>query len=143
MRANRSIPRCTVIPEFAYPDVGDAIDWLCDTFGFTLRIRIMNHRAQLNVGDGAIVLTELHRTAGDSGAANVDSAHSALIRVEDVDHHHEHARQRGARILRPPADHPYGERQYTVEDFAGHRWTFSQSIADVAPEDWGGTSGQL
>jgi uncharacterized glyoxalase superfamily protein PhnB len=47
------------------------------------------------------------------------------------------------RILRPPTDYPYGERQYTVEDFAGHTWTFSQSIADVSPETWGGTSGQL
>ena len=82
-----------MIPEFAYPDVGEAIDWLCDTFGFTLRIRIMNHRAQLNVGDGAIVLTELHRAAETHG--NVDSAHSALIRVEDVNRHHEHASSAG------------------------------------------------
>jgi len=27
-----------------------------------------------------------------------------------------------------------------AEDLAGHRRTFSQTIADVAPEDWGGTS---
>jgi len=66
-----------------------------------------------------------------------------MVRVEDADRHHARAREHGARILRPPADHPYGERQYTAQDFAGHRWTFSQSIADVAPEDWGGTSGQL
>jgi hypothetical protein len=25
---------------------------------------------------------------------------------------------------------------------AGHRWTFSQSIADVAPEEWGGAPGE-
>src|SRR2546422_5768548 len=43
----------------------------------------------------------------------------------------------GARIVHPPADMPFGERVYTVEDFAGHRWTFSESIADVAPEQWG------
>ena len=41
----------------------------------------------------------------------------------------------------PPEDFPYGERQYAVEDLAGHHWAFSQSIADLAPEDWGGTSG--
>jgi hypothetical protein len=35
----------------------------------------------------------------------------------------------------------YGERQYTCEDPGGHRWTFSQSIADLEPEEWGGTSG--
>jgi hypothetical protein len=39
----------------------------------------------------------------------------------------------------PPADTSFGKRQYTVEDPGGHRWTFSQSIADVAPEDWGAT----
>jgi hypothetical protein len=30
-----------------------------------------------------------------------------------------------------------------VEDLAGYIWTFTQSIADVRPEDWGGVSGQL
>jgi hypothetical protein len=50
------------------------------------------------------------------------------------------AREGGARILDPPADYPYDERQYTAEDLSGHRWTFSQSIADVVPEERGGTS---
>jgi len=40
MLSNRSMPRSIVIPELAYPDIGDAIDWLCKAFGFTLRIRI-------------------------------------------------------------------------------------------------------
>jgi hypothetical protein len=58
MLANRSIPKCTVIPELVYPDVLKAVEWLCDVFGFTLRIGIGSHRAQLNVGDGAVVLME-------------------------------------------------------------------------------------
>jgi uncharacterized glyoxalase superfamily protein PhnB len=45
--------------------------------------------------------------------------------------------------VREPADHPYGERQYNVEDLAGHVWTFTQSIADADPRDWGGEPGQL
>jgi hypothetical protein len=49
----------------------------------------------------------------------------------------------GCRSNDHPADHPYGEPQYTAEDFAGHRSTFSQSIADVAPEEWGGTPCQI
>jgi len=137
MLANRSCPRCTVIPELAYPDIGKAIDWLGDAFGFTLRLRIADHRAQLNVGDGAVVLTEL------AEGHRVDVGHSVMVRVENVNQHHERASQHGARIIRPPADHPYGERQYTVEDFAGRRWTFSQSIADVDPATWGGTPGKL
>lgn len=140
MLDNRSIPRCTVIPELAYPDVGQAADWLCQVFGFTLRLRIANHRAQLNVGDGgAMVVTERH---GDP-AAPIEHAHSTMVRVDDVDAHCARAREHGARVLREPADYFYGERQYSVEDVGGHVWTFSQSIADAAPEDWGGESGQL
>jgi uncharacterized glyoxalase superfamily protein PhnB len=78
MLANRSIPRCTVIPELAYPDVAEAIDWLRDAFGFTLRLRIANHRAQLNVGDCAVVLTERR------GDAEGVPTHSVMVRVDDV-----------------------------------------------------------
>lgn len=59
MQTNRSIPKSAVIPQLPYPDVEKAVKWLCDTFGFTVRIAIGNHRAQLNVGDGAIVVMEL------------------------------------------------------------------------------------
>jgi uncharacterized glyoxalase superfamily protein PhnB len=60
-----------------------------------------------------------------------------IVRVENVDSHFEHAMRFGARILRPPADMPFGKRIYTAEDLVGHRWSFSQSIADVALEQWG------
>jgi uncharacterized glyoxalase superfamily protein PhnB len=138
---NRSIPHCTVIPELAYPDVVEAMRWLCDAFGFTLRIQIGNHHVQLNVGDGAVVLTERGMNKETAGP-NRDRT-SMMVRVSDVDSHHERARKHGARIVRPPADYPYDERQYTVEDFDGHRWTFTQSIADVDPKEWGGIPGPL
>lgn len=139
MLVNRSIPRGTVIPELAYPDVGEAKDWRCDAFGFTLRLAIGTHRIQLHVGEdgGAVVLTERH------GDAAGDRTHAVLVRVEDVDAHHARAQRHGARMLRAPADYPYGERQYTAEDPGGHCWTFSQSIADVDPTTWGGTPGRL
>jgi uncharacterized glyoxalase superfamily protein PhnB len=135
MLSNRSMPRSTVLPELAYPDIGDAIERLCDAFGFTLRIRIANHRAQLNVGDGAVILIEAN--------SNVSLKTAVMVRVDDVNTHYEHARQRGVHIVREPTDYPYGERQYNAEDFAGHHWCFSQSIADVDPRDWGGTPGDL
>ena len=40
---------------------------------------------------------------------------------EDVDRHHERARQRRAWVLKAPADFPFGERQYTAEDLGGHQ----------------------
>jgi uncharacterized glyoxalase superfamily protein PhnB len=141
MLSNRSIPRCTVIPELAYPDAQKAADWQCDAFGFTVRLRIANHRAQLNVGDEAVEITTV--TARPSTEQAGDVAHGVMVRVEDVDGHHDRAKHHGARIARSPASYPYGERQYTAVDPGGHSWTFSQSIADVAPEDWGGSSVQL
>jgi uncharacterized glyoxalase superfamily protein PhnB len=133
------MPRSTVIPVLAYPDVRKAVEWLCDAFGFTERLRIGEHRAQLNVGDGAVVIAARRAGPTARGAAERgDATHSVMVRVADVDRHHARAREHGARILGPPADFPYGERQYTVEDPGGHRWTFSQSVADIAPEDWGG-----
>ena len=128
--ANRSVPAATVIPELAYADVVEASDWLCKAFGFTVRLRIGSHRAQLVYGDGAIVVME-------RGSRSV-APQSVLVQVEDGDAHHDRAVASGARILNPPADYPYGERQYTAEDIGGHRWPFSQSIADVDPADWGG-----
>src|SRR5688572_4881425 len=116
MLQNRSMPASTVIPELAYPDIGEAVAWLSYAFGFTVRLRIGNHRAQLDVGDGAVVITEWQ---GRWREREVDLTHAVMVRVEDVDAHHERAMQHGARILRPPADYPYGERQYSAEDLAG------------------------
>jgi uncharacterized glyoxalase superfamily protein PhnB len=128
--ANRSVPTATVIPVLAYADV--IADWLCNTFGFSVRLRIAEHRAQLVYGQGAVIVTD------GGGAPGGAATHSLLVRVEDADRHHEQAARSGARILNPPTDYPYGERQYTAEDPGGHRWTFSQSIADVDPASWAG-----
>jgi uncharacterized glyoxalase superfamily protein PhnB len=40
-------------------------------------------------------------------------------------------------VLEPPTDREYGERECTVEDLAGHRWQFTQTVRDVAPEEYG------
>jgi uncharacterized glyoxalase superfamily protein PhnB len=144
MIANRSVPSATVIPVLAYLDVPDAVEWLCRAFGFRERLRIGRHRAQLVFGDGAVIVTQLAALDTDPGAAtSLPSAstltHGVHVQVRDVRAHHEQAVRAGARIIHPPTDHPYGERQYTAEDPGGHRWTFSESIADVDPADWGGT----
>ena len=133
MRRNRSIPDAAVIPELGYADVPAAAEWLCDRFGFRERLRIASHRIQLLIGDGAVVVTERA-----SGAGRADSAHSVLVRIEDADAHHAKALAAGVRIIRPPQSHPFGERQYTAEDFEGHIWTFSQTIDDIDPASWGG-----
>lgn len=140
MLSNRSIPCATVIPVLAYPDVNQAAAWLCGAFGFSVRLRIGNHRVQLNVGDGAVTVREMRPNDVNT---MLGMGCSITVRVEDADAHCKRARNHGARITQEPVTHPYGERQYNANDFAGYSWTFSQSVADVHPQDWGGTAEQL
>ena len=137
---NRSAPAATIVPVLIYDDVDKAIEWLCRVFGLSERLRASGAggritHAQLSIGNGDVIIgaaaAEFRSPRGDEVSQYV------LAHVEDVNEHFEQAKRWGARIVHPPADMPFGERVYTVEDFAGHRWTFSESIADVAPEQWG------
>jgi uncharacterized glyoxalase superfamily protein PhnB len=130
MQNNRSMPPGTVIPELAYPDVGTAAAWLRDAFGFSERVRIGNHRIQMTIGGGSIVVVE-----SDDRASRKCRT---MVRVESVDDHYRHAQENGAVISAPPETHVFGERQYSAQDPGGHTWTFSQSVADVHPSEWGG-----
>jgi uncharacterized glyoxalase superfamily protein PhnB len=139
VKPNRSIPTSTVIPVLIYPDVRDAVAWLGVAFGFAERVRIgEHHRSQLSVGDGAVIIGDVRNERRPPRPGEV--THSVMVRVDEVDAHCERARSHGAQIVMEPKDFEFGERQYTAEDPAGHQWTFSQTVADVAPEEWGGIS---
>ncbi|MEY2455553.1 MAG: hypothetical protein QOK06_647 [Acidimicrobiaceae bacterium] len=138
MRPNRSIPSAVVIPVLIYPDVREAVAWLSSAFGFVERVRIgENHRSQLGVGDGAVIVGDVRNERRPPRPGEV--THSVMVRVDDVDAHCAHARMHGANILMEPTDFEYGERQYSAEDPAGHQWTFSETLDDIAPDAWGGT----
>ena len=137
MKPNRSIPSPTVIPVLVYPDVREAVRWLGEAFGFEERLRIgEDHRSQLRVGDGAVIVADVRREQRPPRPGEV--THSVLVRVDDARAHCERARSHGAVIAMDPIDFEYGERQYTAVDPAGHRWLFSETLEDVDPADWGG-----
>jgi uncharacterized glyoxalase superfamily protein PhnB len=137
LKKNRSVPDAIVIPVLIYPDVRAAVVWLTATFGFEERVRIgEDHRSQLQFGDGAVIVADVRADRIPPRSGEV--THSVLVRVKDAQAHCELARAAGARILMEPTDMPFGERQYTAEDPAGHQWTFSETLTDMAPEEWGG-----
>ena len=137
MKSNRSMPAATVIPILIYPDVRKAVAWLSKSFGFKERVKIgEGHRSQLRIGDGAVIVADVR--SGRRPPRDGELTHQMMVRVEDARAHCERARAKGARIIAEPADFPFGERQYTAVDLAGHQWTFSETIEDVAPETWGG-----
>jgi uncharacterized glyoxalase superfamily protein PhnB len=128
MTRNRSVPDADVIPVLAYADVNEAAGWLCRVFGFRLRLRVGDHRAQLVHGKGAVIVVQ--------GANRSGSVH---VHVEDVDAHYATAVAAGAQVVGTPETFPFGERQYSATDLAGNLWTFSQSVEDVDPATWGAT----
>jgi uncharacterized glyoxalase superfamily protein PhnB len=135
-----------ITPMLSYEDLADAIDWLGRAFGFRERMRMTNEHgtighAEMELGDGVIMLgnpgpnyqsPRRHaETCPDARKWSevpfvIDGLH---VLIDDVDRHYERARSAGARMLSEPADEPYGERIYRVEDLEGHRWMFAQPLA--------------
>lgn len=143
---NRSSPPGTVVPCLVYEDVREAILWLCDVFGFE-----QHHRwerdgvvegAHVLVGEGSVFLRR-QRGAEVPPTPGAPRSHSVMVDCPDADAQYERIRSKGGTLISEPATHPFGERQFSAEDLAGHHWTFSQSVADVAAEEWGGISEAL
>lgn len=122
-----------VIPLLAYSDIQAAHDFLVDVFGFeSVEIERLDDgtvvHGEVLAGTTRIFLHEV----GDgelSAASELPSASGGIVvLVEDVDEHHEHAREAGATIESAPADKRYGLREYTVRDLDGHLWWFSTPL---------------
>jgi uncharacterized glyoxalase superfamily protein PhnB len=139
MKSNRSAPQSGVIPVLVYPDVRAAVAFLTDAFGFEERVQIGDdHRSQLRHGDGALIVADVRHHKRPPRAE--DASHEVMVRVDDARAHCEHARAAGALISMEPTDFEYGERQYHCIDLFGHHWTFTETLRDTRPEDWGGIS---
>jgi uncharacterized glyoxalase superfamily protein PhnB len=140
MVKNRSAPPAPIVPMLLYEDVARGIDWLCQAFGFTERLRMTRNgvvsHAQLEFGGGAITLGQPGGKY-QSPARHGIVCQMILVQVPNVDEHFARAKAAGAQLLGEPTEQVFGERSYEAVDLEGHRWTFSQSIADVAPETWG------
>ena len=132
------------IPMLSYEDVGAAIDWLTEAFGFResgQRFTDGDGRvthAELSL-DGAIVFLgwpgpdyrspKRHAQECEQAARWMDTPwviDGVHVDVDDVDAHCAQARSAGARIIREPETIPVG-RLYSAEDPEGHRWMFMQS----------------
>jgi uncharacterized glyoxalase superfamily protein PhnB len=131
-----------------YEDPAAAIDWLCQAFGFEVRLKIEGElgeivHSELTYGEGMIMVAGSGRAdAGKDawqkhqksprqlGGANTQSI---CIFVDDVDAHHAHARKHGAVIHLEPKTEDYGDdywtdRSYGATDPEGHLWWFMQRL---------------
>ena len=143
-------------PRFAssacYQDAVKAIDWLCDAFGFDVRLRVEDDdgrivHSELEYGDGLVMISQegpsperpwkaSYRSPASLGGAFTQSI---MFFVDDVDAHCVHARSRGARVVEEPATHDYGDdywtdRSYGALDPEGHLWWITQRLRGPSPK---------
>jgi uncharacterized glyoxalase superfamily protein PhnB len=142
---NRSAPPGPIVPNLVYADASVAARWLCERFGFEERLRWGppdDPTVELEVGSGAVFVSG--PGAGHGSATDLafrpprpsELSHTLMVAVDDVDAHHERSVRLGAELLVGIETYRFGERQYSARDLGGHVWTFTQSVADVAPEAW-------
>jgi uncharacterized glyoxalase superfamily protein PhnB len=129
-----------IAPHLFYDDVGAAIDWLVEAFGFVTRVRMTDDNGlvvhgELEVEDkNSLVMLGLaaENAAWESPRTlNGLIAQRLYIYVDNVDAHAERARKAGAKFVYEPVTHYYGDRVYECVDPEGHRWKFAQRVQDV------------
>ena len=119
-----------------------AMEWLCNAFGFTERTRWLDEtghlaHGELTLGDGVVMLASPtpdyqspshHRQHCQAAAAWSQVPYiidGVLVYVQDIQSHFDTAVAAGARILSAIETGGPGMR-YRAEDPEGHRWMFMQ-----------------
>src|SRR5262249_32259490 len=138
---NRSAPRARVTPVLTVRDVRAAVAFYRDAFGFVEHVQIgESHRAQLGLPGGEaaeLIVAEVRpgrRTPADR------RSHQILLKVDDAAATLVRAERLGATVVDAQHDWEYGERQVGLDDPFGHQWVLTQTLVDIAPEQWGGAT---
>jgi uncharacterized glyoxalase superfamily protein PhnB len=129
-----------------YQDAVAAITWLCDAFGFEVRLKVEGEggrieHSELTYGEAVIMVSQeapdsqrqwkrLMRSPKSLGGTTTQSI---MVFVDDAEAHCAHARAHGAVIVEEPAVHDYGEeywadRSYGALDPEGHVWWITQRL---------------
>lgn len=129
-----------------YDDAPAAIDWLCQAFAFSIRLKVEGEggrieHSELTYGDALIFVAQAgavkpgreHFPPGMSPRTCGGNTQAIMIFVDDVDAHCAHARAHGATIVDEPTVHDYGpdywaDRSYGAVDVEGHLWWFTQRL---------------
>jgi uncharacterized glyoxalase superfamily protein PhnB len=127
-----------------YREAARMIDWLCDAFGFEIRLKVEGEggrieHSELTYGEGVIMVGQ-ERLGDPRFGIDLKSPLSAgcntqslMIYVDDVEAHCARARAAGATITDEPSVHDYGEdywsdRSYGAQDPERHLWWFTQRL---------------
>lgn len=138
----RGWPRITA--GIVYLDAGRMIDWLCEAYGFEIRLKVEGdagrvEHSELTFGSDGLIMVSSEKPDAGMGVDRLSATsvkantQSLMVYVDDVDAHCARAEAAGATIVMPVADHDYGEdywtdRSYGATDPEGHLWWFAQRV---------------
>ena len=135
-----------ISPSLGYEEASKAIDWLCEAFGFNVRLKVEGddgaiHHSELVYGDGVVMVGSVGAKSHRPEAAHRKSprqlgganTQALMVYVDDVEAHCVRARAAGAKVVSEPKTTDYGEeywtdRGYEAEDLEGHHWWFVQRL---------------
>jgi PhnB protein len=139
MSIPETIPR--VIPRLFCRDPEGEIDFCRDVFDATVQNRrddLSGHLVHALIGIGpALVMieSEWEHVSNRAPALNASTPVVLYLYVEDVDLTTERASARGARILNPAEDQPWGDRTAWLMDPQGHVWTIATRVEEMSEEE--------
>lgn len=129
-----------------YRDAAAMIDWLCDAFGFEIRLKVEGEggrieHSELSFGPDGLVMvgselagpTRRHGTNKLSPLSAGGNTQGLMLYVDDVEAHHARALNHGARIVSELQVHDYGDdhwvdKGYGCHDPEGHLWWVAQRL---------------
>ena len=143
MVSNPPVDMPRITPHLFYDDVGAAVDWLSNAFGFPVRLRMTDDtgkvvHGELEVGPDSLVMLGLTEENPDWESPRTFGGkvtQRLYIFVDDVDGHYERAKKGGAIIHREIGDQFWGDRCYECIDPEGHRWKFAQHLFEMVDLD--------
>jgi uncharacterized glyoxalase superfamily protein PhnB len=92
--------------------------------------------ASLTIGDSVVMLADPYELENTGTPEQLGGTPVQLqLYVEDADAVFALAVERGATVLYPVADQPYGDRSGKIRDPWGHSWFIGTHTTDVAPDE--------
>jgi len=130
------VPADTVLPHVTYQNLGAAIEWLTNAFGFQEYYRYGDGPSGGQMWASKAASQVRQASSGQKSPAQLGfGTQSLTIFVDEVDAHCARAKAAGAKILEEPHETVYGEYQYAAEDLDGHQGLFSRHAKDRSPEE--------
>lgn len=125
-----------ISPYLYYADLGAALTWLGETFGFTEDVRFVDADGGVQEAEMLAGETRIHM-GGCAPGPNDGPGQLLIVNVNNVDAIYSQMVEAGV-DAEPPEDKPYGPRVCETVDPWGYKWAFWQwsSRPVEMPEGW-------